>query len=92
MSIKDLKKLQLRFIISDFFARKLSENNHNIEMLLKFGKPDGIYNTIISDRKTLKYILEDFSKNLDNNEKIELNEKQQQKIIKFNALAAFDNL
>ena len=67
MSIKDLKKLQLRFIISDFFARKLSENNHNIEMLLKFGKPDGIYNTIISDRKTLKYILEDFSKNLDNN-------------------------
>lgn len=92
MSIKDLKKLQLRFIISDFFARKLSENNHNIEMLLKFGKPDGIYNTIISDRKTLKHILEDFSKNLDNNEKIELNEKQQQKIIKFNALAAFDNL
>lgn len=90
IDIKILKRLQLRFIISDFFARKLSDNNSDIEVLLKFSKPDGLYNAIVTDEYRLKHILKKFGDDLQKDDEVNLNEEQRQKIIKFNALSALD--
>ena len=91
ININTLKHLQLRFIISDIFSRELCNGNKTTNELLD-KKPDELYNLIISNPVLLKKYLKQYIYEIDNYKSLELSKTQKEKIIRFNKLAALDDI
>lgn len=91
ININLLKRLQLRFIISDIFSRELYKGNKNIDDLLD-KNPDDLYNSIISNPDLLRMYIKDFVDEIDNYKNLDLSNEQKEKIMKFNKLSALDNI
>lgn len=96
INIKELKKLQLNFILSDYLTKELNRNNNNIYKVLECS-PKQIRDIFVNNRNTLKSILKDYIKNGDidninaiNKNKINICKDDRQKIYKINALTRLD--
>lgn len=96
INIKQLKKLQLDFILSDFLTRELNRNKNNIYKVLEY-TPKQIRNIFINNSNTLKSILKDYIENGDiddindiNENKINICKDDMQKIYKVNGLTRLD--
>ena len=87
--IKDLKKLQLKFIISDFIKRNMHENDEFIKKILSMDE-NTIYKYITNNKQILNGILKEYLNTMTNEEEIELNKQDKQKILSINKLTILD--
>lgn len=87
--IKDLKKLQLKFIISDFLKRNMRENDEYINHLLTLDE-ETLYEFVKNNKLLLHGIIKEYINEMTNEKDLNLSNSERQKIYKINKLTLLD--